>query len=90
MVYEFIWNGKTDKVKRHLFEREFKRGGYKMINLADTVSASSIMWVKKYLDTTEQGWKHNFEFFGKQRNMRAFLRSNFDPGELPTYCQLTT
>ena len=27
MVYEFIWNGKTDKVKRHLFEQEFKRGG---------------------------------------------------------------
>ena len=53
MVYEFIWNGKTDNVKRHLFEQEFKRGGYKMINLADIVSASFIMWVKKYLDTTE-------------------------------------
>ena len=83
MVYEFIWNGKTDKVKWHLFQQEFKRGGYKMINLADTVSASSIMWVKKYLDTTEREWKHTFDFFSKQRNMRAFLRSNFEPGELP-------
>ena len=54
-----------------------------MPNLADIVSASSIMWVKKYLDTTEREWKHTFEFFSKQRNKRAFLSSNFEPGELP-------
>ena len=23
MIYEFIWNGKTDKVKRNLFEQAF-------------------------------------------------------------------
>ena len=54
-----------------------------MINLADVVLASSIMWVTKYLDTTEREWKHTFEFFSKQRNMRAFLRSKFELGELP-------
>ena len=55
-----------------------------MINLADIVSASSVMWVTKCLDTTEREWKHIFECFSKQRNMTAFLRSNFEPGELPT------
>ena len=49
MIYEFIWNSETDKVKRHLFEQDFKREGYKMINLADIVSASSVMWVKNIL-----------------------------------------
>ena len=26
IIYDFIWNGKTDKVKRNLFEQEFKNG----------------------------------------------------------------
>ena len=32
IVYEFIWSGKTDKVKRILFEQNYNKGGYKMIN----------------------------------------------------------
>ena len=30
IVYEFIWSGKTDKVKRILFEQNYNKGGYKM------------------------------------------------------------
>ena len=43
MIYEFIWNGKTDKVKRNLFEQEFNNGGYKMINFTDIITASLIL-----------------------------------------------
>ena len=41
MIYEFIWNGKTDKVKRNLFEQEFKNGGYKMINFNCIITADN-------------------------------------------------
>ena len=27
IVYEFIWSGKTDKVKRILFEQSYNKGG---------------------------------------------------------------
>ena len=85
MIYEFIWNGKIDKVKRNLFEQEFKNGGYKMINFTDIITASSIMWVQKYLNNTEREWKYTLEYFSKKRNLRLFLRSNFDADELPNY-----
>ena len=45
-MYDFIWNGKADKVKRNLFEQEFKNGGYKVINFTDIITASSVMWVQ--------------------------------------------
>ena len=85
MIYEYIWNGKTDKVKRNLFEQEFKNGGYKMINFTDIITASAIMWVQKYLDITEREWKYTLEYFSKKRNLRLFLRRNFDADELPNY-----
>ena len=72
IIYDFIWNGKTDKVKRNLFEQEFKNGGYKMINFTDLITASSILWVQKYLDYTEREWKHTLEWFSNRKNLRLF------------------
>ena len=46
IVYEFVWNGKTDKVKRNICEQEYNKGGYKMINLDDIITATSIIWIK--------------------------------------------
>ena len=46
IVYEFVWNGKTDKVKGNIFEQEYNKGGYKMINLEDIITATSIIWIK--------------------------------------------
>ena len=43
------------------------------------------MWVQKYLDNTEREWKCTLEYFSKKRNLRLFLRSNFDADELSNY-----
>ena len=63
IIYNFISNGKTDKVKRNIFEQDFKHGGYKMTSLNDIVAAASVMWVQKYLDNNEREWKYTLEFF---------------------------
>ena len=83
-IYNFIWNGKTDKVKRNIFEQDFKHGGYKMISLNDIVAAASVMWVQKYLDNNEREWKYTLEFFSKRKSLRMYLMSKFDVNELPT------
>ena len=31
-----------------------------MINFNDVVVSSSVMWVKKYLDSTDRDWKYTF------------------------------
>ena len=59
IVYEFVWNRKTDKVKRNISEQEYK-GRYKMINLEDIITATSTIWIQKYLDNTERDWKKSF------------------------------
>ena len=75
IIYNFIWNGKTDKVKRkrNLFEQDFKHGGYKMISLNDIIAAVSVMWVQKYLDNNEREWKYTLEFFSKRKKFTNVL-----------------
>ena len=55
-----------------------------MINFTDIITASSVMWVQKYLDYTEREWKHTLEWFSNRKNLKLFLMSNFDVEELPT------
>ena len=38
-----------------------------MINFTDIITASSVMWVQKYLDYTEREWKHTLEWFSNRR-----------------------
>ena len=83
ILYEFIWNGKSDKVKRKIFEQDFKQGGYNMTSMGDTVISASVMWVKKYLDNVDREWKLTMEELCKVKNLRLFLMSNFDVNELP-------
>ena len=85
IVYEFVWNRKTDKVKCNICEQEYHKGGYKMINVKDITTATSIIWIKKCLDNTEREWKHTLEWLSKQKNLRVFLMSNYDANELPSY-----
>ena len=82
-IYEFIWKGKTDKVKRDIFEQDYSLGGFKMIDFNNMIYASSVMWIKRYLDDTDRNWKYTFEHFCNKLNLRIFLQSNFDTRELP-------
>ena len=83
IIYEFIWRGKCDKVKRKIFEQSPDKGGFKMLNAIDLIKAASIMWIKKYFDDVERSWKHTFEYFCKHKNLNLYLRSNFSKSELP-------
>ena len=82
-IYEFVWKGKTDKVKRLLLEQNYEKGGLKMYNLTHIIKSASIMWVKRYLDNIDRIWKHTFEHFCQCKNLNLFLRCNFNHLELP-------
>jgi hypothetical protein len=83
IIYEFVWNGKSDKVKRDILEQNYDKGGQKMINMKDIVKSSLVIWIQKYLDNTDRLWKTSFEHFCKVKNLNIFLRSNFEMSELP-------
>ena len=57
MFYHFLWNGEGDKIKRKVMINEPEYGGLKMkmVDLYSFKKSLKTTWVKKYLDTTENG-----------------------------------
>ena len=58
LFYSFVWNGKGDKIKRNVMINDYAEGGLKMIDSQSFSKALKATWIRKYLDTTNQGkWK---------------------------------
>ena len=58
LFYQFLWNGRGDKIKRKVMTNDYRDGGLKMIDLISFNKSLKATGVKKYLDTTNNGkWK---------------------------------
>ena len=58
LLYNFLWDGKGDKIKRSVILNEYKDGGLKMLDIRSFNYALKSKWVKKYLDDNNQAkWK---------------------------------
>ena len=59
LFYLFLWNGKGDKIKRDIMINNYPAGGLIMIDILSSFNkALKTAWIKKYLDTSNQGkWK---------------------------------
>ena len=64
LIFEFIWKGKRDKIKRDLIIQGYDKGGLNMIDVDMMIISSNIIWVKDFLDPAiTAGWKTNLEVF---------------------------
>ena len=62
LFYSFVWNGKGDKIKRNVMINDYAEGGLRMIDIQSFSKALKATWIRKYLDTTNQGkWKLFFD-----------------------------
>ena len=84
-IYHFIWNGKTDKVKRILLEQDFENGGLRMLDFGTMIKGAKIKWITRYLSGERADWKLTFEIFCGKENLNIFLRSNFDIEEISAF-----
>jgi hypothetical protein len=58
IFYTFIWNGKTDKIKRSTLICDYSNGGLKMPHIQSFIHALKVSWIKKIVDPMNQGpWK---------------------------------
>eukprot|EP00057_Strongylocentrotus_purpuratus_P026288 XP_011680762.1 PREDICTED: uncharacterized protein LOC583642 [Strongylocentrotus purpuratus] len=58
ILYKFIWNGGSDRVKRRLMCNDYSLGGLKMIDPYTFSIAQKMSWVKMLLDDKYQSvWK---------------------------------
>ena len=58
LFFNFLWNGKGDKIKRNVVIRDYPDGGLKMLDIISFNKALKAVWIKKYLDENIKGkWK---------------------------------
>ena len=58
LFFNFLWNGKGDKIKRDVVIRDYPDGGLKILDIISFNKALKIVWIKKYLDENSKGkWK---------------------------------
>lgn len=70
LFYEFVWDGRGDKIKRKVMINDFNDGGLRMLDIESFNKALKCSWIKKYLDDNNKGkWKlfmdMELECFGK-------------------------
>ena len=47
MLFDFLWNGMKDKIKRKTLCQAFEQGGLKMVNTHEYLSAMKINWLRR-------------------------------------------
>ena len=61
IFYNFLWNGKGDKIKRNVMINDYSQGGLKVIDILSFNKSLKATWIKTYLDTENGGsWKFFF------------------------------
>ena len=57
-IFNFIWGGKRDKIKRATLRSKYKAGGLQVPDITAQAQSLKMMWVKKYLDSQNSAkWK---------------------------------
>jgi len=83
LLYNFLWDGKGDKIKRSVILNEYKDGGLRMLDIRSFNHALKSKWVKKYLDDNNQAkWKLFFDFFLKQHEGKLLLTGNLKQADV--------
>ena len=83
IVFEFLWNGKQNKVKANVVIQDIDHGGYKMCDINVMSKVQQLKWVKRYFDNSQASWKSTFESLMKNIDIRCFLMSSFHKKEIP-------
>ena len=51
LFFNFIWDGKTEKIKRNTLIGDIQEGGLKMIHLQSFITYLKVSWVKRFFLT---------------------------------------
>ena len=62
MCFNFLWDGKGDKIKRDIMISDYNNGGLRMVDIKLFNKALKFSWITKYLDSGNHGkWKLLFD-----------------------------
>ena len=66
--FEFIWDGKRDKIKRSIATLHTKEGGINIPDIKTYIDALKITWINRLIKDPPAKWKHILE--NKHENIR--------------------
>ena len=79
MFYNFLWNDKSDEIKRKVMINDYSEGGLKMINVVSFNRSLKSTWIKRYLDKENCGsWKSFLHLELEKYGAEVTLTGNLD------------
>ena len=68
-MYDFIWDGKPEKIKRDVLTMGYESGGLKMIDLDNFIKSLKICWIKRMVEAENDAilnriYINNLRLFG--------------------------
>ena len=77
LLYDFLWDGESDKIKRTEMINSYSKGGLKMIDIQSFNQSLKMKWVKGYLDDDNQAkWKSFFNYYLERHGDNLVFSSN--------------
>jgi hypothetical protein len=93
VAYNFIWQGKPEKVKRNTVIADYEHGGLKMLDIESFLEAQKVMWVKRLVKSEEGSWMAYPNYLSDKMLGKDSFKCNTDTNKLsnwmpPFYSQL--
>ena len=64
LLFKFLWDGKSDKIKRSEMIAEYADGGQRMLDIMAFNKSLKITWTEKYIsDDCKSKWKTFWDFY---------------------------
>ena len=90
LFYDFLWNGKGDKIKWEVMINDYAKGGLNMIDIESFNKGLKTTWVKKYIHfNNHRKWKLFFDLELRNYGGRAFFSGNLTKSDLLKHFKLS-
>jgi hypothetical protein len=79
LIFRFVWNNKTERIKRSILITDIKHGGLKIPDAETIIKTLKLKWIHKLATHTTSTWKLFLEsYLDKHKiNLNILLYSNF-------------
>ena len=79
IMYKFLWNGKSEKIKRDAMTNSYDKGGLNMIDLNMHIKTVLIKWVSSLTNNIPAAWKEIPKLYLNEFGENLFIfRMNMD------------
>ena len=102
-MYEFLWDGKPEKIKRDILTMGYENGGLKMIDIDNFIKALKVCWIKRMIEADNDSilnriYIYNLRAFGgkllfecniSENDLCKFTQNIFRKDVLSAWCKCT-